>query len=350
MEEKLRLSDAINDEKAIDDYVEMKIKELPEDKIKEEALRMEKTHFSSMIALLVGLVLFSIMLFSVFSAGNMFEEDSGLYGLFVVPIGIIILVIIDLVRSRKRDYKEKFKESFEDKLLDKIESFTKKNSKIEILNILFRQEDFLTLNNFNVTKSIDLIIAGNLENDFGAKLLIDNDNKKFVLTAVDFYYSKIFNYKDLIGYEVYENGNSKLAGNSGDALVGGILFGTTGAVIGSSSSRSIDQNCSDLMMYIRIDDVNIREIVIPFLINDSIDKTSETYRTLKQHALGVGSAIEFMINQKMIKSENKNGKKKNDGKEATSVKEKLKQLKELLDEGLISEVEYKEKKNKLLDF
>ena len=93
--------------------------------------------------------------------------------------------------------------------------------------------------NFTATRTIKILASGWTS----TRLLVDNANKKFVLQKGKSF-SKAYNFSDLINYEVYENGLSKVKGTAGKALIGGAFFGLGGLIVGSSMSKNIKEKCN----------------------------------------------------------------------------------------------------------
>ena len=193
------------------------------------------------------------------------------------------------------------------------------------------------------TVSRELLIS---TSDWAAtKLLIDNDKKTFVYQKGKTY-SKIYNFNDLISYEVYENGKSKVQGRAGAALIGGAFFGIAGLIVGSSMSRSIEEKCKELKLFIRLNDIDGPQIVLVYAHNVDLDKSGWTYRKMKENVQSICSILEYMLNEKTleqscaIEHEEKNAK--------SSSKKQLQELKEMLDDGLITQEDYEKKKKQIL--
>ena len=162
------------------------------------------------------------------------------------------------------------------------------------------------------------------------KLLIDNEYKQFVYISGR-YHTKKYKFSDIINYEVYENGNSKVQGRAGAALIGGAFFGFGGLIAGSS---------------IRLNDFSSPQITIPY-IRGEVDKSGIEYRKIIMNLQSVCSMLEYMLNEKTleqssaIKQEEKVVNEK-------SKKEQLQELKEMFDEGLISQEDFEQKKKQIL--
>lgn len=211
--------------------------------------------------------------------------------------------------------------------------------------------------NFTVTKSIK-INNGSWDS---SELFIDMEHRKFII-QYDKVLSKAYNFSDLINYEVYENGMSKVKGRAGSALIGGAFFGLAGLIIGSSMSRKIDENCEQLKLIIRINDIDFPQIVLTYIENTNINKTSSQYKNMKQNIQAICSELEFMMNATSLEQSanfrqaeapssvpDKPHTEQPEQTEKQSLKDKLKELKELLDEGLISEDDYELKKKNILN-
>lgn len=131
---------------------------------------------------------------------------------------------------------------------------------------------------FVVSKTISVAAS-----DVGAtKLLIDNEHKLFIYQQGDSL-SKSYRFSDLINYEVYENGQIKVKGRAGSALIGGAFFGLTGLIVGSSMGRKIEDKCNQLKLMIRLNDLDCPQIVITYVDNVAWDKMGFTYRTMKEN-------------------------------------------------------------------
>lgn len=176
------------------------------------------------------------------------------------------------------------------------------------------------------------------------KLLIDNESKTFIYQQGK-NYSKKYNFNDIINYEVYENGKSKVQGRAGSALIGGAFFGLGGLIVGSSMSRNVNEKCNQLKLFIRINDLECPQIEITYVDNAEFDKSGWTYRNMKENLQTVCSVLEFMINKKTLEQL---GTNESEAKTVKSNKEQLQELKELLDDGLITQEDFDTKKKQIL--
>ena len=196
--------------------------------------------------------------------------------------------------------------------------------------------------NFVVSKTIDIPTNGwSL-----TKLLIDNQNEKFIYQTGK-KYSKVYNFSDIINYEVYENGKSQVQGRAGSALIGGAFFGLSGLIVGSSMSRNINEHCSQLKLIIRLNDFDNPQIVITYANNTSLDKSSSSYAKLKTQLQSLCSMLEYMLNKKTLE-QSFGEQQKEKVSNTKSNKLQLEELKEMLDDGLITQEDYEQKKKQIL--
>ena len=223
---------------------------------------------------------------------------------------------------------------------DKKQELIVKGVKINNDKILTQSGDF-SKTNFIPSTSLTILASG----WSSTKLLINNNTKEFVYQKGK-YSSKVYKFSDLINYEVYENGKSQVQGRAGSALIGGAFFGLGGLIVGSSMSRKINEKCNQLKLIIRLNDFNCPQIVITYVDNVDWDKNGWAYRNMKENLQSVCSMLEFMLNEKTleqsstVKQEESHAKKSN--------KEQLQELKEMLDDGLITQEDFEQKKKQIL--
>ena len=176
------------------------------------------------------------------------------------------------------------------------------------------------------------------------KIFINNENRTISFTISNLK-SREYKFADLLRYEITEDGDSVVKGTAGRALVGGMFFGLGGAIIGSSMSRKVKNKCSQLNVIIYLNDVNNPTINIPVL-NVETNKNSDIYRNAISLAQEICGTLEYAMNQKTLQESSSSNEAQQ--KEEPSKKEQLKELKEMLDEGLITQEEFDKKKKQIL--
>ena len=188
-----------------------------------------------------------------------------------------------------------------------------------------------------------------------ACLALDSTNKK--LLVKDNSMSNILTYNQMVSYELCKDGSAIISGNANSALVGGLLFGTVGAVAGAAgSSKDVNKYCSE--MYISIVDMNARRYRL-FLITEPVLESSVDYKVAIERAremlsiLSVVDADNLKEREKTISSAKTDSPVKRNIDPSTSnttvsAADEIRKFKELADSGIITIEEYEAKKRQLL--
>lgn len=189
----------------------------------------------------------------------------------------------------------------------------------------------------------------------GKYISVDNCHKRFKIQKDSHAYS----FSDLVNYELYENNSVIQEGGVGRAIVGGALFGNVGAVVGAQTrkSRSVVDS-----LYIRLTLKSSGMKTITF-INSPIDRSSFIYKTELQSANEVLSELE------LIAAVNRNGEVQTTANQQsepqpapplvqqtirndqphTLIADELLKLKQLLDMGVLTQEEFDQQKQKMLN-
>ena len=179
-------------------------------------------------------------------------------------------------------------------------------------------------------------------------LAIDTEHKTMLIKAetpgADY---RIIPYSNLVSYELIKDGNSVVSGNVGEALVGGLLLGTVGAIAGASASKTVDDYCSS--MYINIVDSLANRYIIP-LLSEKVATTSFDYKTAFERAKEMLSILD-VVSKEASNEVSKNFNailSNNDSNVDDKNFEAIKKYKELFDMGIITREEFENKKTELL--
>ncbi len=250
-------------------------------------------------------------------------------GIFLIVVGIafILLVVFDCRKTTDELALRPIKRELKPIIIAQIQKEEQQKSILD--------------SNFVIAKEISIIASG----WSSAKLLIDNQSKKFIYQKRKIY-SKTYKFSDVINYEVYENGKSQVEGRAGSALIGGAFFGLGGLIVGSSMSRNINEKCNQLKLIIHLNDFDCPQIVITYVDNVDWDKNSWMYRNMKENLQAVCSMLEYMLNEKTL--EQSFVVKQEEMVATKSSKEQLQELKEMLDDGLITKEDFEKKKKQIL--
>lgn len=151
---------------------------------------------------------------------------------------------------------------------------------------------------------------------------------------------KIYKYTDIINFELLEDGNSITKGGTGRAIAGGLLFGNTGAIVGGvTGNRKSKLTCSKLQIKITLNDLSNPAVYINF-IETEFKKDGIVYKEAYNSAQKVLSLLQIICTSN-------NGEEKEENYNYSKAEE-IKQYKELLDIGAITQDEYEKKKKELL--
>lgn len=204
--------------------------------------------------------------------------------------------------------------------------FGEKKSKEDISDILSKQ-------GFEVSKKL---YAGNAL--LGSpSLYVDEAHEKWAVVKNKKTPPKIYNFNDILGYEILENGGSILKGHAGSAVVGGLLFGAVGAIAGASRKKKEISTCKSLTLSITINDSAFPRLILPF-ISSEVKTDSLLYKSAIETAKTISSQLEYMQNKgKDIKPA-----------QTESSADEIKKFKSLLDDGVITQEEFEAKKKQLL--
>ena len=186
-------------------------------------------------------------------------------------------------------------------------------------------------------------------------LALDIVHQKFLVSENSSF--SILTYDQLVSYELLKDGSSVISGDATGAILGGVLFGTAGAVIGAAgSNKAVNSICNE--MYLSIVDKNAHRYKL-FFINEATPESSEEFRIATERAREmlsildvVGAANKNEIYQQSRRSEpNANKQNEENEKQSTPIDkfEAIKKYKELLDMGIISQEEFEQKKKQLLN-
>jgi len=209
---------------------------------------------------------------------------------------------------------------------------------INMNEILSRQNNPFTLE--EIKERINASESFVPTKQIGNFVAFDDKNKKWAtLSPFRGKIQQIYNYNDIVSFELLEDGNSVASGGLGRALVGGALFGGTGAIVGGVTGRKKTKEfCNSLRLKVTINDISNPVVYINFL-ETRTKKDSFTYKTLANSAQECLSVFQLICD------------KKNNEQSQTSgdVTDEIMKYKKLLDAGAITQEEYDMKKKELLN-
>ncbi|ENY8920602.1 TPA: SHOCT domain-containing protein [Clostridioides difficile] len=201
-------------------------------------------------------------------------------------------------------------------------------TKSEIKSVLDskKQNDFL-VEKFNVTKEINSFIKFDETNKL---IYIETKRKNGKIKK------NVYSFEDITGFELLEDGETVTKGGIGSALAGGVLFGGTGAIVGSvvgkKKTKKIIEN-----LQIKLTLKAISEPVAYInLISGKTKTNSIGYERAYEDAQEILSVLSIILKDTENNSNNSNA-------------DEILKYKNLLDLGAITEEEFNIKKKELLN-
>ena len=200
-------------------------------------------------------------------------------------------------------------------------------------------KDSLIQTGFCVSKQVT--DAGN-----NRSLLVDDTNQEWAVIIARSGWTAVFDYSDLIAYEIVEDGDVIVQGRVGSAIVGGILFGGLGAIAGASRSKKVKKTCSSMYVKIVVNSLKTPQIHIPLI-------TSETETNSYNYSIATKKAQEFAAVLSIIKSRAEQEKEPaasaSEEKTAqTDFSDQIEKYYSLMERGIITKDEFEQKKKQLL--
>ena len=163
-------------------------------------------------------------------------------------------------------------------------------------------EEELANRDFAVSKRIDVpysVMTKKLfESCWYKTFLVDDENKKFAILSTKkgkpSVYSE-FKYSDLLDFNLYEDGVQQIEGRGMLSAAGALMFGTAGAVVGSSMGPTKSTNiCNELSVQIKVNDLNNPLITIVCAKNTY--KRAKRYSNGKQIANDIIATLTYIEN------------------------------------------------------
>ena len=186
----------------------------------------------------------------------------------------------------------------------------------------------------------------------GQYIYIDEEKQQWVIPKGTFTKkidnSTIYDYSDIVDFELLEDGNSVSKGGLGRAVAGGLLFGGVGAIVGGvTGGKKSKQTCTSLKIKITVNDLRNPVIYINFIVAE-VKKQSLLYTSSYSIAQEIMSILQVMCETQKVKALQAT-QEVNTQTESISVADEIKKFKDLLDMGAITQEEFEYKKKELLN-
>lgn len=179
------------------------------------------------------------------------------------------------------------------------------------------------------------------------KKYFEADEQNRLWRAPNSYPQVFFKYDEVINFDLLENGNSYIEGELGSAVLGGALFGAAGAIVGSNVGKKTQkQEITEFRIKIVTANPVVPEVYID-LIPQSLGvltKNDPIYKTCSDSAQQILSYLTIMCNKKITTESNNVSVTV-----PSSAADEILKFKQLLDQGVISQEEFEQKKQQLLN-
>lgn len=156
----------------------------------------------------------------------------------------------------------------------------------------------------------------------------------------------IFSYDEIIDYELLENGETITKGGLGQAAVGAALFGGVGAIVGGvTGGKKSTTILTSMNIRVSLNNTYKKQIIMNFLpAGIKCKSNSILYNSYKNNANNVLSLLDNMCHQAITNLEPQNP--------ITAIQspaDEILKYKNLLDSGIITQEEFNQKKQQLLN-
>lgn len=143
-----------------------------------------------------------------------------------------------------------------------------------------------------VNKRISLVRSFSPTKTIDCYMSVDENNKLFK-TAAD-----VFEYSNLLSFELLENGETVVKGGLGSAVVGGMIFGGVGAIVGSITGKKLKDVCISMKIRLTLKNAHTDTAYIGF-IADKTKTNGVIYKDAQAKAQACISALQIItdINQ-----------------------------------------------------
>ncbi len=280
--------------------------------------------------IIINLIFSDIIYYTVYELIRYFENgfQSNVLGFFLENFGIFLLL-------SGGTYVASF-------AVLKLASSSKRQKAQEQNNREKKSKEFSL--DFTTTKKIGSFIAFDNDRKKWAKLykgsaLEVNQSAIGISNSTNTTIEEVYNYDDIVNFELLEDGESVASGGLGRALVGGILFGGAGAIVGGVTGRKKTKEiCNSLRLKVTVDNIDEPVVYIDF-IDTPLKRSNDIFKGIAEMAQESLSTFQLICDKREDKSE----------EQSLSASDEIKKYKELLDSGAITDEEYNQKKKQLLD-
>lgn len=193
---------------------------------------------------------------------------------------------------------------------------------------------------------------------YNKALVIDDASKKICILnqANKKIKSKLYSFSEVVSSQISENGTTVTETSLDNAIVGGVLFGKTGAVVGGLTGRKSTSNrVNDISLNIIINDKKdpFHKFIFARCPGEGMSKTDKVYLKGLNDINHWHSILCLIIEENKKKYQNKNYASSESDKRVfrdnnLNIADELFKLAELMEKGILTADEFQMQKQKLL--
>lgn len=143
-------------------------------------------------------------------------------------------------------------------------------------------------------------------------------------------------YKNIIGYELLDDGKPVTSGGLGRAVVGGVIAGGAGAIVGAITGRKTKEMSENLRVKVLVKNMSRSYFNCPLLVS-KVSKDSGLYKSAIKDGKALCQKLDSIISKNQVKELKP--------RTPSDPTELLRKYKALVDEGVITQEDFEKKKN-----
>lgn len=193
----------------------------------------------------------------------------------------------------------------------------------------------LTIKEYVLTRQA-LVKSFNPTKKYDEYIQIDENNKLFALSG------NLFEFKNLLSFELLEDGAAVTKGGLGRAVAGGLIFGGVGAIVGGITGGKKAKNiCNSMKLRVSLKNAHTDVVYITFI-------SSETKTNGFLYEIAQNSAQECITALELINDINQSAQYQSPSAQQTSSADEILKFKSLLEQGIITQEEFDATKRQIL--
>jgi hypothetical protein len=281
---------------------------------------LDKTGSDTSSTVIFWLIIIAFIALKIYRRNQRHNIPCGICGNSKTHTEVFSGRLCDNCKSYYVKYFPNFTLKFKNLKIDELSKFKKQND----LNLVMHEK-------FKSTKKI------------GNSIEFDQYAEEFRVIYKPGVYSSIYKYKDVIEFELLEDGITTVSGGLDGAVVGGVLFGGAGAIVGSNvANKTARKQIENIKIKLILNDFNCPTIYIEMWNNKPLNTSSLKYKNIKEEAQEIISSFT------VLKANKETNLKIEQTTQTQQIYSSIRELKSLLEDGIITEEDFNKKKKEIL--